>query len=289
MRPANLPTAAGDIFAGLAMAGILKSTPGFGFFDGVDFWNSIILVGASVLLYAGGVVLNDVFDAKLDAVERPERPIPKGVVSLRAAALFGASLLVLGIVGAFFVNALSGKIALGLALAIITYDGFSKKYDFLGPLNMGICRSLNLLLGMSVFGQLIHWWFIGIPLMYIFAITLISRGEVHADNKKNIIFAGILYATVIFSVIGLMEYFNVRSIFSLLFLVLFAVLIFLPLRKAYISNTPKHIKKAVIAGVLSLIVLDAAMAVGFSEWWYGVLILCLMPLSIWLSKLFSVT
>ena len=66
IRPANLPTAAGDILAGLAMAGILKSDQGFTFFDGVDFWNISFLVLASVLLYAGGVVLNDVFDSKLE-------------------------------------------------------------------------------------------------------------------------------------------------------------------------------------------------------------------------------
>ena len=289
IRPANLPTAAGDILAGLAMAGILKSAQGFTFFDGMDFWNISFLVLASVLLYAGGVVLNDVFDSKLDAVERPERPIPKGVVSLKAATALGTILLLLGIGAAFMVTILSGEIALGLAVTIVVYDGFSKKYDFLGPLNMGLCRSLNLLLGMSVFGTLIHWWFIGIPLIYIFAITLISRGEVHGNNKKNIVFAGVLYAIVILCVIALTEYSNVRSIVGFLFLALFGVLIFLPLRRAYVSNSPQNIKKAVIAGVLSLIVLDAAMAVGFSEWWYGVLILCLLPLSMLLSKLFSVT
>lgn len=289
MRPANLPTAAADIFAGLAMAGILKNTHGFIFFDGNDFWNISLLVLASVFLYAGGVVLNDVFDAKLDAVERPERPIPKGVVSLRSAALFGTVLLSLGVSSAFLVNKLSGIIALGLAFSIVLYDAISKQYSILGPLNMGVCRSLNLLMGMSVFGTLTHWWYIGIPLVYIFAITLISRGEVHGNNKKNIVFAGILYAVVILSVIGLMDHYSALNLYSMVFLLVFGILIVTPLIRAYRSNTPKNIKKAVIAGVLSLIVLDASMAVGFSEWWYGVLILCLLPLSMLLSKLFSVT
>ena len=38
-----------------------------------DLW---LLLASSFGLYLGGMVLNDVFDAKLDAVERPERPIP---------------------------------------------------------------------------------------------------------------------------------------------------------------------------------------------------------------------
>ena len=37
-----------------------------------------LLLGSTIGLYLGGMVLNDVFDAKLDAVERPERPIPSG-------------------------------------------------------------------------------------------------------------------------------------------------------------------------------------------------------------------
>ena len=42
------------------------------------------LLLSSAGLYLGGMVLNDVFDARLDAVERPERPIPSGRVSIRS-------------------------------------------------------------------------------------------------------------------------------------------------------------------------------------------------------------
>ena len=44
--------------------------------------NFALLVVASSLLYLSGMVLNDVFDAEIDADERPERPIPSGRVSL---------------------------------------------------------------------------------------------------------------------------------------------------------------------------------------------------------------
>ena len=35
------------------------------------------LLVATATLYAGGIVFNDYFDRTLDAVERPERPIPE--------------------------------------------------------------------------------------------------------------------------------------------------------------------------------------------------------------------
>lgn len=285
MRPANLPTAAADILAGMAIAGLYSNMYGSYFNYSLGF----LLVASSVFLYAGGVVLNDVFDFKLDQKERPERPIPSGVVSLGNAAIFGGVLLLLGIACAFLVNMLSGVLSVFLALSILLYDAYSKKSGVLGPLNMGVCRGLNLLLGISIFGIIIHWYFAFIPIVYISAITLISRGEVHGENKKHIVLAGILYGVVIMAVLGLSVFSGHNVIQTLPFLLLFAFMIYRPLFRAYNENSPNNIKKAVVAGVLSLILLDAAMAVTFSQWWFALPIILLLPLSLLLSKLFAVT
>ena len=77
LRPPNVVTAIADVLAGYAVAG--RSNPR------ALPW----LIGATVCLYAGGVVLNDFFDRHLDAVERPERPIPSGRVPASSAAALG--------------------------------------------------------------------------------------------------------------------------------------------------------------------------------------------------------
>jgi len=241
------------------------------------------------LLYAAGVVLNDVFDYNIDKVERPERPIPSGLIPLKSAAIFGSVLLTIGVLFAFFVTQLSGILAVSLAFTIVLYDAFSKKHDFLGPLNMGLCRGLNLLLGMSILGELNNWWYAVVPVVYIFAITLISRGEVHGNNKNHIIWAGALYAMVILTVVTIVMTKTDNILQTVPFLILFAFLIIRPLVNAFKLNSPENIKKAVISGVLSIIVLDACLVVGFSIWWYGLLLLLLLPLSILLSKIFAVT
>jgi 4-hydroxybenzoate polyprenyltransferase len=246
-------------------------------------------VFASIFLYAGGVILNDVFDFRIDKVERPERPIPSGLISLKSAAVYGGTVLLIGIFLAFLVHNLSGWIATALAISILLYDAIAKKYGFFGPLAMGFCRGLNLVLGMSVLGALGLWQMAAIPIVYIFAITLISRGEVYGENKNHIVLAGILYATVIFAVLFVAHWYTDKVLFPLLFLALFAVSVFRPLVKAYSDNSPRNIKKAVMVGVLSLVVLDASIAVSFSVWWYGLLVLALLPLSMGLSKLFAVT
>jgi 4-hydroxybenzoate polyprenyltransferase len=284
-RPANLPTAAADIITGAAVAGLFSGLP-----LEEHIWSDFIaLVFASVFLYAGGVVFNDFFDYKIDQIERPERPIPSGIVSLKAAALFGTVLMVLGIGLAFFADPISGSIALVLTLSILTYDAFSKNHAFIGPFNMGLCRSLNLLLGMSLLIQFDYWLIALTPLVYIGAITMISQGEVHGNNKKNIAFAALLYFIVLLGIVGATIFWDLQILQALPFLLVFAFLIFKPLIKAYRQNSPENIKKAVKAGVISLIVMDACIAVAFSSWWVGLLIVLLLPLSILLSRAFAVT
>ena len=91
-RPANLVTAVADVLAGMAIAGyFLLYEPNVGAIG----WLCLATVG----LYGGGVVFNDVFDADLDAIERPERPIPSGAVSKQTAMVLGISLLAVGIDG----------------------------------------------------------------------------------------------------------------------------------------------------------------------------------------------
>src|SRR5690606_207513 len=61
----------------------------------------LALLAASSCLYLGGMVWNDVFDREVDAVERPQRPIPSGRVPLSRAVTFGTVLLIVGMACSF--------------------------------------------------------------------------------------------------------------------------------------------------------------------------------------------
>lgn len=288
VRPANLPTAAADILAGAAIAGFFK--PGDMLVHSQDSYVLLLsLVAASVCLYAGGVVLNDVFDAALDKLERPERPIPSRLVLKKEAAIFGVILLILGIGLAFIANGLSGFIAVFLSAAILSYNAFLKKHPLLGPFNMGVCRGLNLLMGIAILGAINNWQYILIPVVYIFAITMISRGEVHGNNKAHLGWAALLYALVIAALLFIGKSNGNQLQFVVFFVLIFGLMIYLPLLRAYRKNTAENIKKAVMAGVLSVILLDASLAVCFTSWWYAALMVLLLPLSMLLSRIFAVT
>src|SRR3546814_18770143 len=70
-----------------------------------------------------------------------------------------------------------------------------KSHSLFGPLNMGLCRAVNLLLGISVGPALTGRmaWLGLFPLVFITAVTVISRGEVLGGSKKALKTSFIMY------------------------------------------------------------------------------------------------
>ena len=79
------------------------------------------------------------------------------------------------------------------------------------------------------------------------------------------------------------------SLPSLLFLLPFAWMIFMPLIKAIAEPIGKNVGKAVKAGVIALIIMNAAWATVFGQYYLAGIILLLLPVSIGLAKAFAVT
>jgi len=105
------------------------------------------LIGSSALLYLGGMALNDYADRAVDAVERPNRPIPSGEVRPGSAFALAAALTC----GALGLAALTGGrraagVTVPLALTVWSYDLKSKRSQA-GPPVMALARALNVMLG----------------------------------------------------------------------------------------------------------------------------------------------
>lgn len=282
MRLANVVTAVADVLAGIAISGYFTSSE--------DYLPVLLLCISTIGLYSGGIIFNDVFDAGLDAIERPERPIPSGMISLAEATAFGTLFFGIGVGAAALFQTESLVIAILIVLACLTYNRWAKHYTVWGPINMGLCRGLNLMLGMSILTHEIeNWWFLGlIPLIYIASITIISRGEVHGGNRKMLRIAAVLYAVVIISILAVSA--SMQNIeLTLIFLIPFMLMIFKPLLLAFKLPSAENIGKAVKAGVIALILLNASWAGAFGIWQLALFIVILLPLSMWLSKSFAVT
>jgi 4-hydroxybenzoate polyprenyltransferase len=286
MRPANIVTSIADVLAGIAIAGFFAEQE----INQAKLFFVLLLCLSTAGLYGGGVVFNDVFDSELDAIERPERPIPSGLVTTRQAGTFGLFLFFIGITSAFLVAPLPGIIAICIALAAVIYDKWGKHHPFLGPLNMGLCRGLNLLLGISIQASALlpRCWLAFIPIIYIASITMISRGEVHGGNRVLLYAASFLFILVIADIFYF-AWINHAISLTVLFLLIFAWMIFRPLVAAIRRPSGINIGRSVKAGVIALIVMDASLAASFGSVYPALIILFLLPFSIWLSRLFAVT
>lgn len=135
-RVSNLPTVWTNALAGSALASLLFAP-----------MHAALLGFALSWLYVGGMYLNDAFDREIDAIQRPERPIPSGAVRATTVFALGFGMLMLGIALAGFVGVqrthslLAAGCAIALAALIVLYNRWHKGNP-LSPLLMGLCRVL---------------------------------------------------------------------------------------------------------------------------------------------------
>ncbi|WBB66993.1 SCO3242 family prenyltransferase [Micromonospora sp. WMMD812] len=159
----------GDVVAGAAAAGALdRRTPA--------------LAGASVLLYWAGMAANDWADRRLDAVERPERPIPSGRVQPAAAVGLAAGLTAAGLgLAAAAGGRRAAAVAVPLAAAVWGYD-LRAKNTAAGPAVMAACRGLDVLLG-ATGGRLARALPAALTVAaHTWTVTALSRREVSGTD-----------------------------------------------------------------------------------------------------------
>ena len=167
------------------------------------------LLAAFTLFYTGGMFLNDAFDRDIDVKERPDRPIPAGLIP--ADEVFGIGYGMIG-TGVLIVIWLAKGQSLGsavsaimLAVAIVGYDAYHKKSP-LGPWIMGLCRVLIYItssltvanrLPASVIGGA------GVLFMYVVGLTYIAKQKNTSPRTVGSLIAGIsLVDGLLMAVIG---------------------------------------------------------------------------------------
>jgi hypothetical protein len=190
-RVSNLPTVWTNVLAGVALAGVSLG-PG----------PLALLALALSLFYIGGMYLNDAFDREIDARERPERPIPAGLVNATTVFAAGYGLLAAGLAALAAEAAWTGQpgyastILSGLALAglIVFYDARHKANAW-SPLLMGLCRVLvYATAAFAVAGRLAAPVVIGatVLLSYLIGLTYVAKQENLAElrNLWPLVFLG---------------------------------------------------------------------------------------------------
>jgi 4-hydroxybenzoate polyprenyltransferase len=132
-------------------------------------------------VYAGGLLMNDYYDAAEDLADRPNRPVPSGAVSRSGVGWAAVGLNGVGL-GAYAATGQGRVFVVGVVLAAMVwlYNGWAKRVAGLGAFTMGACRALSTLVG-AVCGP-IGTWQMGLPAvvttgLFIAAVTHLARFE----------------------------------------------------------------------------------------------------------------
>ncbi|GAB4143599.1 MAG: UbiA family prenyltransferase [Planctomycetota bacterium] len=162
-RVGGLFSPAADAVAGACVAGAAETAP------------VLRCAAASAMLYAAGMAWNDYSDRARDAVERPERPLPRGEISPLAALSAGAALALSGVLLSPVPLAHAGILAL-----VLLYDFAAKHRVLTACLVMGSARGLNLASGaFAVAGAAGGPWLVAAAAYsaYIAAVTMLASFE----------------------------------------------------------------------------------------------------------------
>jgi geranylgeranylglycerol-phosphate geranylgeranyltransferase len=140
---------------------------------GTVIHETLFLFVIVVLITAAGNVINDFFDAEIDAINRPGRPIPSGMVSRRAARGFAVTLFLAGIMLSFFTNSLCIAIAIFNVLLLVAYAAKLKRTPLIGNIAVAYLSASIFLFGGALNGWegLIHI----IPIAAITFFAMLSR------------------------------------------------------------------------------------------------------------------
>jgi len=246
--PAAL-TVPGDTIAGAAAAG---GRP------------SVSAAGASVCLYWAGMALNDYADRELDAVERPERPIPSGEISPAAALAAAAGLTAAGLGLAALAGRRALAVAIPLAASVWAYDLVLKDTGA-GCASMAAARGLDVLMGAAAVGRVDA----ALPAAAImgahtYAVTELSRAEVSGAERTlpaaTLAAAGVVAAAAV-NHAGLVR--NQSPVDRLAATALVGTYLAgfgRPQLNALSDPSAPNVRKAVGAGIHAMLPLQAALA-----------------------------
>nr|WP_269328133.1 UbiA family prenyltransferase [Kineosporia mesophila] len=149
---------------------------------------------SSALAYMAGMALNDYADRQVDAVDRPDRPIPSGRITPERALAVGAGLLAADLVVAGWGSGRRG-VAYSLATtgSVLAYD-FAAKDTAAGPWVMAACRFIDVQRGSRTFRAA------ALPAALVAAhtymITRVSRHEVDGGNREVALTSAVTTAAI---------------------------------------------------------------------------------------------
>ncbi|AAM02166.1 geranylgeranylglycerol-phosphate geranylgeranyltransferase [Methanopyrus kandleri] len=137
-RPINCAMAALGVVVGELIAGARLDV------------GAVLAPVVAAVVCAGGNAINDYFDAEVDAVNRPDRPIPSGRVSPRSARMFALGCFAVGVGMATVINRMCLAIAALNSVLLYLYSWRLKGTPLIGNVMVSYLVGSCFLFGAAV-------------------------------------------------------------------------------------------------------------------------------------------
>lgn len=258
LRPGNAIMA---IISILLLAFIVKS-----------FNIQIMLASLSVFLATGaGNVINDYYDYKIDAINRPNRPIPSGRISPKNAKIYAVSLFALATIIGYFISVLSGTIVLISSVLMIIYSKSFKSKCLIGNITVSFLTGLCFVFGGIVVNQIV----LGAYIMF-FAFLMNCAREIVKDiediegdkienahtfpivygEKSAAILASILMilSTILSPILYFLGFFNINFLIVLIIPFIIFIKSAISIIKDYSKENSSRVSKSIKIGMLLVFV-----------------------------------
>ena len=158
--------------------------------------NLVLGILTYYFIAGSGMIINDIYDIEIDKINRPDRPIPSGAVSLKQAKIlfiltFGIGVMISIIHYLIFdLSGLNVILAVFFGLIGWLYAAWGKKQGFIGNIIVGISFSIGL-----IYGAVLNTLIIP-PYIYYFFLTafflLLSREivkgceDIEGDKEEGV-------------------------------------------------------------------------------------------------------
>lgn len=129
--------------------------------------------------WTAGLYLADFLDRKLDAIQKPHRPIPSGRIKPMEALGIGAIFAITGFILSFLLSLNNIILVFVVAFLVLAYAKISKSRGFMGNLNRGIVTVAAYFFGVFSINQPIQ----SIPL-YIWLLAIVFLFH---DTNSNLV------------------------------------------------------------------------------------------------------
>ena len=173
-RPHNVAVALATTFIGFATA---YAAAGLGSpleaLASPSYWLAAAVVA---LVAAGGYAINDYYDAPIDAVDKPWRPIPSGRISPGAVRAMALSLMAAGVALAALAGPLPAAYAAAAAVLVHEYSRWIKRRGLPGNLVVAFNSASSIVFGGLVaceaYGDYSPMLAVAVPSAYAFLLVL---------------------------------------------------------------------------------------------------------------------